>query len=1080
MNTEDHYININTIAIDVAQFAAHETPEYIVERLQQAIKEVLQKYGENYNQSTSPFKISSTAAHQLQQDRKQLNFANFNGFKQTRTQTVPQTSVVPQMAAFQTNQVGQYPAPLQNITGSTTTESNKSESINTATAQGITTSNTSSGNSLVPEETALVTAIQEKYLSKTSPDYNENRVSYWQRIVEKIEKGEDVLKMIKAPEHIELKALYTTVIKQTALQNTLDKAVLRKRMIAHIETQYLKDKRLKKEQKTFWQIILEKLKNPSQELLNILSENPELLLFLDLLTPEYDDFELSLKALFKTNIFTSYRNIYPKLDTKSIYTNLGKLKDLTGSSIRGINKDKVGLIHKEGQTIIFKVVKPKNAKNLEHTNWKIYKKDGTVIHTYIDKGATLAYTFLERGMFVVEAYGSLAEYKSDKQYNAAVAVKDKGTKSYMAVHIVGPLKGIQLLGQDILRLGEALSFAPEWHFQLETFPTLEWTYRFKATKKASFGPEIPITTLPNQNNTLTHVFEDKGFYEISVSETGIDKPFKAVKTITVGHNWVVGIKETENKHLKLAHTDTRFLFEVDNYRINPATPEEIEHVKWLVFKAGKIYTPKGKTLRKDVNGKPYLDKGASFDVFIDDEGEYGIEAYMNGYSMRGKSFAKISVVHPKVTEASWVYEDGQPKQITGLTEDNYIKGKIPNFNSRPIIIDVCQGKTVVFTKQTVTTDKGAFRIQIPTVKILEQVKTLAKALTFKVSGSAYKLKGQEVLLASQLQLTERESITAAYFMHKNNKLSPIRNAVLYGTRIMFVVETANMVGQKLILALYSAKDVKDYSYFRTPLRTKEAVVVTASGKAAVEFELQKDWANTDRYYYVSIASGTKFSYLKQQFNSSMLLGYLEGDVLHHGAKVYGERAPWMEIAIEEAKKAKGVHEGLEPMLGMGYKYLRFAGINASPDDDENGQWCASFISWTINQSNFLVPKTSRASSQGFIWFKDKIYKKIDKPVYGAIAVYTKFNNPDRGHVGLVFGKTNEGKLILIGGNQDDTIRFDQYGKKTKTKYLNGYYVPKSYVLGTKDELTESDIYKSAEEVNEIFNIITKKTTGKTS
>ncbi|WP_159243463.1 hypothetical protein [Tenacibaculum maritimum] len=42
-----------------------------------------------------------------------------------------------------------------------------------------------------------------------------------------------------------------------------------------------------------------------------------------------------------------------------------------------------------------------------------------------------------------------------------------------------------------------------------------------------------------------------------------------------------------------------------------------------------------------------------------------------------------------------------------------------------------------------------------------------------------------------------------------------------------------------------------------------------------------------------------------------------------------ERAPWMKIAIEETEKSADCHEGKEPLLSMGKKYLTFAGNNHS-------------------------------------------------------------------------------------------------------------------------------------------------------
>ncbi len=191
-----------------------------------------------------------------------------------------------------------------------------------------------------------------------------------------------------------------------------------------------------------------------------------------------------------------------------------------------------------------------------------------------------------------------------------------------------------------------------------------------------------------------------------------------------------------------------------------------------------------------------------------------------------------------------------------------------------------------------------------------------------------------------------------------------------------------------------------------------------------------------------------------------------------------ERAPWMKIAIEEAEKAAGCHEGKEPLLTMGKSYLTFAGNNKSPDDDVDGQWCASFLSWCIDKSKFTVhsEKWKRSNSQEFRKSAEAgvFYKKIDKPIFGALAVYTKYSDSDHGHIGFIAGKTKAGKYLLLGGNQGDTIRAASYGEKTKTKYLNGFYIPKDYNVTDKDYLTNDEQnYSSSSELNYKLGIYTK-------
>jgi len=195
-----------------------------------------------------------------------------------------------------------------------------------------------------------------------------------------------------------------------------------------------------------------------------------------------------------------------------------------------------------------------------------------------------------------------------------------------------------------------------------------------------------------------------------------------------------------------------------------------------------------------------------------------------------------------------------------------------------------------------------------------------------------------------------------------------------------------------------------------------------------------------------------------------------------------KRAPWMKIAIEEAEKSAGCHEGKEPLLTMGTNYLKFSGNNHSPDDDVNGQWCASYLSWCINKSGFDVHKDKwkRANSQEFRKSANKgeIYKKIEEPIFGALAIYTKHKDSNHGHIGFVAGKTKRGKLLLLGGNQGDTIRTSAYGLKTKTKYLNGFYIPKSYNVTEKDYLTDDEKnYSSSSELNYKLGIYTKNKNG---
>ncbi|MCF6244379.1 MAG: hypothetical protein L3J43_05030 [Sulfurovum sp.] len=187
------------------------------------------------------------------------------------------------------------------------------------------------------------------------------------------------------------------------------------------------------------------------------------------------------------------------------------------------------------------------------------------------------------------------------------------------------------------------------------------------------------------------------------------------------------------------------------------------------------------------------------------------------------------------------------------------------------------------------------------------------------------------------------------------------------------------------------------------------------------------------------------------------------------------RAPWMDVAIKEAILGKGSSENTFPMLNLSYKYIRFAkgnkGITTAPNDSKFGAWCAAYVCWTLNKSGFSVHKTGRMASQSFRYFKDTLYKKIDKPIFGAIVLYTSKVNPLHGHIGYLIGHTIQGDNILLGGNQNNRLKFASYPSHGFGSYrFNGFYIPKNYSIKKADTLTRKDIYTSVQFLNKLYGV----------
>ncbi|PJJ67638.1 hypothetical protein [Chryseobacterium geocarposphaerae] len=209
-----------------------------------------------------------------------------------------------------------------------------------------------------------------------------------------------------------------------------------------------------------------------------------------------------------------------------------------------------------------------------------------------------------------------------------------------------------------------------------------------------------------------------------------------------------------------------------------------------------------------------------------------------------------------------------------------------------------------------------------------------------------------------------------------------------------------------------------------------------------------------------------------------------------------DRAPWMTIALKIAKEMKGCEESKEPMYSKAKSYLRYCGNTYEPTDPDNGPWCAAYMNWCIGQTT--NPETNQpykhAKSASSLAPIDSIagknYKQISEPIFGCLVVY-RHNTKWKGHTGFLYGMTKKGAYILLGGNQDQTVKFssyDEYTSNSKKKKLWGFYIPVDYTPTEKDKLTAADYYDDGNNsnyddgdiINAKFGIGTGNNTGSTN
>lgn len=101
-------------------------------------------------------------------------------------------------------------------------------------------------------------------------------------------------------------------------------------------------------------------------------------------------------------------------------------------------------------------------------------------------------------------------------------------------------------------------------------------------------------------------------------------------------------------------------------------------------------------------------------------------------------------------------------------------------------------------------------------------------------------------------------------------------------------------------------------------------------------------------------------------------------------------------------------------------------------DDETA-WCAAFTGAMLAEHDLRLPKNP-LSARAYL----DLPTVLDRPAVGALAIFWR-NSPTawEGHIGIIAGKTKDGKLAVISGNQNNAVTCVGYD----TSRLLGYRWP---------------------------------------
>jgi len=93
------------------------------------------------------------------------------------------------------------------------------------------------------------------------------------------------------------------------------------------------------------------------------------------------------------------------------------------------------------------------------------------------------------------------------------------------------------------------------------------------------------------------------------------------------------------------------------------------------------------------------------------------------------------------------------------------------------------------------------------------------------------------------------------------------------------------------------------------------------------------------------------------------------------------------------------------------------------NDDSLVPWCGLFMRAVMREAGYPVPRLPWAARSWLNWGEALL-----SPVVGAVVV---FKRPGGYHVGIVVGIDSQGRLVVLGGNQGDAVRYSVFNIKDR-------------------------------------------------
>lgn len=175
-----------------------------------------------------------------------------------------------------------------------------------------------------------------------------------------------------------------------------------------------------------------------------------------------------------------------------------------------------------------------------------------------------------------------------------------------------------------------------------------------------------------------------------------------------------------------------------------------------------------------------------------------------------------------------------------------------------------------------------------------------------------------------------------------------------------------------------------------------------------------------------------------------------------------KQAPWMQVAVAEAKKWAGK---TEDVITKTSNYHKLNGGFLSTMEGAANAWCASFVNYCLSRSSPSYTRWKNSFRARAVAL-DANFVEINIPVFGCILLLGTH------HVSLVYAKQGA-HYVCLGGNQSDQINFSLFNKGVR------FFVPLAYHAFALQEIAKGAklAEHTADELNSAFGIPVKKKKG---